>query len=38
MAEAARLCEGLGATFIDINMGLPGEKGDWQIIRVGAHA
>lgn len=26
MAEAARLCEGLGATFIDINMGCPAKK------------
>ena len=26
MAEAASLCEGLGATFIDINMGCPAKK------------
>ena len=26
MAEAAKLCEGLGATFIDINMGCPAKK------------
>ena len=26
MAEAAKLCEGLGASFIDINMGCPAKK------------
>jgi tRNA-dihydrouridine synthase B len=26
MAEAAKICEGLGATFIDINMGCPAKK------------